>query len=356
MEQYKNNIYKVITSSGTGSGFAVKGYNFVITNYHVVEGTKKLAIEDQNKNRFLAYVVMVNPEADLAFLKIENLDVSSSNIVVDKDLQVTNTQKVFINGFPFGMPFTITEGIISSVNQPMGNRHYIQTDAAVNPGNSGGPMMNQSGVVVGVTTSKFDNADNVGFAIRFNELIKEIEDFHFTDNLYRVKCNSCDNFIETETKFCPHCGNTINTAVFEEFEPSHFAVFIESAMEEMGANPILCRAGRDVWEFHQGSALLRIFVYQRDYLIITSPLAKLPKQNLLPLYEFLLSHPYLPYSFGISDNTIYISYRVHLSDVFSDDSGKIKEYVQNIPALADDLDNLLVEKYGCEFSIEAKLD
>lgn len=356
MEQHKKNIYKVITSSGTGSGFAVKGHNFVITNYHVVEGSKILAIEDQQKNRYLAYVIMVNPEADLAFLRIEGLDVSQSSITIDKDLQVANTQRVFINGYPFGMPFTITEGIISSANQPMGNRHYIQTDAAVNPGNSGGPMMNQSGVVVGVTTSKFDNADNVGFAIRFDELIKEIEDFNFSDTLYRVKCNSCDNFIENETKFCPHCGNTINTAVFEEFEQSHFANFIESAIEEMGANPVLCRAGRDNWEFHQGSALLRIFVYQRDYLIITSPLAKLPKQNLLPLYEFLLSHSYLPYSFGISDNTIYISYRVHLSDVFSDDSDKIKEYVRNIPTLADDLDNLLVEKYGCEFSIEAKLE
>ncbi|GIZ15246.1 trypsin-like peptidase domain-containing protein [Capnocytophaga catalasegens] len=356
MEQYKENIYKVITSTGTGSGFCVKDYDFVITNYHVVEGTKILAIEDQNQNRYLAHVVMVNPEADLAFLSVEGLNTSTSNITLDKELQVSNTQKVFINGYPFGMPFTITEGIISSANQPMGNRHYIQTDAAVNPGNSGGPMINQSGVLVGVTTSKFDNADNVGFAIRFNELIKEIEDFNFTDNVYRVKCNSCDNFIETEVKFCPHCGSNINSSVFEEFEKSHFANFIESAMEEMGANPILCRAGRDNWEFHQGSALLRIFVYQRDYLIVTSPLAKLPKQNLLPLYEYLLSHPHLPYSFGISDNTIYLSYRVHLSDVFSDDSDKIKQYVRNMPALADDLDNLLVEKYGCEFSIEAKLD
>ncbi|GIM50886.1 trypsin-like peptidase domain-containing protein [Capnocytophaga stomatis] len=356
MEQHKKYIYKVITSEGTGSGFAVKGYEFVITNYHVVEGSKQLAIEDQDRNRYLGNVIMVNPQLDLAFVSVEGLSLSDSSITIDDNLEITNTQKIFINGFPFGMPFTITEGIISSVNQPMNNRHYIQTDAAVNPGNSGGPMLNQAGVLVGVTTSKFNNADNVGFGIRFNEIIKEIDEFNFSDRIYRVKCNSCDHFIETPTKFCPHCGNKIDISVFEEFEKSPFETFIESAIEEMGANPVLCRAGRDTWEFHQGSALIRMFVYQRNYLIVTSPLVKLPKQNLKTLYQYLLSHPYTPYHFGVSDSIIYISYRVHMSDVFSDDAEKIKGYVRDIPQLADDLDNMLVEKYGCDFSIDAKLN
>lgn len=356
MEQFKKYIYKVITSEGTGSGFAVKGCDFVITNYHVVEGSKQLAIEDQDRNRYLSYVIMVNPQLDLAFLRVEGLSVEESSITIDANLQITNTQRIFINGFPFGMPFTITEGIISSTNQPMNNRHYIQTDAAVNPGNSGGPMLNQAGVLVGVTTSKFNNADNVGFGIRFNEIIKEIEDFNFTDTLYRVKCNSCDTFIDSPTKFCPQCGNKIDISVFEEFESSPFETFVESAISEMGANPILCRAGRDSWEFHQGSALIRMFVYQNNYLIVTSPLVKLPKQNLLGLYEYLLSHPYTPYHFGVSDSIIYISYRVHMSDVFSQDADKIREHVRDIPKLADELDNMLVEEYGCEYSIDSKID
>ncbi|ATA74453.1 trypsin-like peptidase domain-containing protein [Capnocytophaga canis] len=355
MEQHKKYIFKIITSGGTGSGFAVKGYDFLITNYHVVEGAKTLAVEDQERNRYFARVVMANPELDLAFLHVEGISLADTSITINPDLQIHNTQKVFINGFPFGMPFTITEGIISSTNQPMNNRHYVQTDAAVNPGNSGGPMLNQDGMLVGVTTSKFTEADNVGFAIHFNEVIKELRDFTFSDNVFRVKCNSCDHFIETETKFCPQCGNKVNASVFEEFELSNFATFIESAIADMGANPILCRAGRDVWEFHQGSALIRMFIFRSNYLIVTSPLVKLPKQNLAPLYEYMLSHPYSPYHFGISENIIYLSYRVHLSDLFSEDSEKIKNHVRDIPKLADYLDNILVEQYHCEYSIDSKL-
>lgn len=356
MENYKNSIFKVITASGTGSGFAINGYPFLVTNYHVVEGSKKVAVEDTHKNRYYADVVMVNPEVDLAFLLPENLLVSHSEIRIDPKVELLNTQKVYINGYPFGMPYTITEGIISSVSQPMGNQKYLQTDAAVNLGNSGGPMLNQAGVLVGVTTSKFNNADNIGFGIKHTDLLKELEDFTFnSEKIYRVKCNSCDTYLEKQSKFCPNCGNSIPESVYEEFEKSHFATFIETALEEEGLNPVLCRAGRDFWEFHQGSALLRIFIYNKDYLIITSPLNKLPKTNLNDLFEFLVSKSiYEPCVFGVSDNTIYLSYRVHLSDIFSDDTENIKNYIKKIPQLADDLDNYFADAFGCEMSIDSK--
>ena len=350
----KKSIYKIITADGSGTGFKVTNHDFIITNYHVVKGSKELAIEDHNKNRYLAQVAMVNPEVDLAFLVSEELNSEKGTIILDKNIQVANMQKVYINGFPFGMPFTVTEGIISSPNQPMQGRNYIQTDAAVNPGNSGGPMINEEGVLVGITTSKFTEADNVGFGIKHTDLIKQINDYKFTDVKYRVKCNSCDAFIEEETEFCPSCGNTINVSVFEEFEKSHFANFVEEALNELGINPVLCRAGNDFWEFHQGSALIRIFVVSNNYLFATSPLNKLPKKDIESLLEYVNSNKVSPYQLGVYENKIFVSYRTHLSDIYSEKKDEIKKNIINLALKADDLDDFFKDNYGCEMSMESK--
>ena len=354
MKETKDYIYKIITPSGSGTGFKVAGHDFLITNYHVVAGSKTVAVEDHHKNRYLAEVGMVNPKVDLAFLEVEDLKDVQSNIKLDKDIQVENLQTVYINGFPFGMPFTITEGIVSSANQPMHGRNYIQTDAAVNPGNSGGPMLNEDGVLLGVTTSKFTEADNVGFGIKHTDVIKEIEDYHFQDVKYRVKCHSCDNFIEEEVEFCPYCGADIDASVFEEFEKSHFANFTENALMELGQNPVLCRAGRDYWEFYQGSALVRIFIVNSNYLFATSPLNKLPKNGLDALLTYLTSGSVSPYQLGIYENKIYISYRTHLSDIYSEMKESIKENLKNMVLKADELDDFFHQEFGCEMSMESK--
>ena len=354
MENTKKSIYKVITAEGTGTGFKTSKFPYLITNYHVIEGYKTVAVENHHKDRFLANVIMVNTDLDLAFLRVKELEHTVSNITLNKELSVENRQKVYINGFPFGMPFTVTEGIVSSPNQPMRGRNYLQTDAAVNPGNSGGPMLNENNILVGVTTSKFTKADNVGFGIKHTDIIKEIEEFNFNDYLYRVKCNSCDNFIETKTEFCNNCGKSIDKSVFEEFEKSYFTEFIENALDELGINPILCRAGRDFWEFHQGSALIRIFIVDNNYLFATSPLNKIPKGNLEELLTYLTSDKENPYVLGIYKNKIFVSYRTHLSDIYSDKKDMIKENIKNLALKADDLDDFFKDNYGCEMSMESK--
>jgi len=357
MKNTKNAIYKIITADGSGTGFKVIGHNFLITNYHVVSGSKTVAVEDHNHNRYLGQVVMVNPEVDLAFLNVEDLKETKSNIKIDPNINIENTQTIYIKGFPFGMPYTVTEGIVSSVSQPMSGRNYVQTDAAVNPGNSGGPMLNKDGILVGVTTSKFTEADNVGFGIQHTDVIKQIEDFNFTDIKYRVKCNSCDNFIVEEAEFCPNCGNSINPSVFEEFEKSHFANFTEEALTELGVNPVLCRAGRDFWEFYQGSARIRIFTVQsNNYLLATSPLVNLPKENLEELLSYINSNKVPPYLLSVYENKVFISYRTHLSDIYSDRKDEVKQAIVNLAKKADELDDFFQEHYGCEMSQESKTE
>lgn len=354
MDKIKNSIFKIITAGGSGTGFKVKEHDFLITNYHVIEGSKMVAVEDQNKDRYLAHVIMANPDVDLAFLSVESLSKQASGISIDPTIVVKNHQKINIAGYPLGLPFAFTSGIVSSPNQPMDGRSFVQTDAAVNPGNSGGPMLTDEGILVAVTTAKFEGVDNMGFGIKHSDLIKEIDDFNFDDGKFRVKCNSCDSFIDTETEFCPNCGNNIDSTVFEEFDKTHFATFVEDSLKKLNVNPVLCRAGRDYWEFHQGSALIRIFVVNNNYLYATSPLNALPKKGLKELLRYLSSTNVAPYNLGVFENNIYISYRSHLSDIYSEMKDEIQQNLMNLVLKADELDDFFKENYGCEMSLESK--
>ena len=168
-------VYKVTHAGGSGSCFYLKSYNLFVTNYHVVNGFHTVAIHDNDRNPYLAKVVLVNPSLDIALLAVD-ADFSALpelNLAADDSLAIGG--KVSVAGYPYGMPFTVTEGSVSSPKQLMEGKYYIQTDAAVNPGNSGGPIFNENSEVVGVTVSKFTNADNMGFGVRVEALRKLLE-------------------------------------------------------------------------------------------------------------------------------------------------------------------------------------
>ena len=175
-EELKHAVHKINTASGSGTGFYLKKQNIFVTNYHVVEGNKKVSIENQAKDRYLGHVVYVNPDADVAFLHSASY-VPPTEIPFQQVQEVHSRDKVYVLGFPFGMPYTITEGIVSNENQLMDGKNYIQTDAAVNPGNSGGPVVNEAGMLVGITTAKFTEADNVGFAIPGKVVKEELDTY-----------------------------------------------------------------------------------------------------------------------------------------------------------------------------------
>ena len=126
MEQ--NNIYKLVFkvthAGGSGSCFYLKDYDLFVTNYHVVKG-----FHDNDRNPYLAKVVLVNPSLDIALLSVDG-DFSalpSLNLAGDNSLSIGG--KVCVAGYPYGMPFTVTEGSVSSPKQLVDGKYYIQTDA-----------------------------------------------------------------------------------------------------------------------------------------------------------------------------------------------------------------------------------
>jgi hypothetical protein len=350
-------VFKVNHAGGSGTCFYLKKHNLFITNFHVVEGFHEVSIEDAAKDRFLTKVVLINPVADLAFLAAEGDFSHLPELELNLERELAIGEHINVAGYPFGMPYTITDGTVSSPKQLMGGKTYIQTDAAVNPGNSGGPMFDQSNRVIAITVSKFNDADNMGFGIPVKVLGEMLEHVAAIDrSKFAVECNSCHALITSKTQYCSSCGNKIDDKLFNKRSLTDLAVFCEEAIADMGINPVLARVGNESWRFHRGSSEIRMFVYDGSYLFATSPINIMPKQNLEPLLRFLLSADTKPFILGVYNNEVYVSYRVHLSDVFSDEREKVKKNITDLAQKADDLDNYLNETFGCEFSQYAKED
>ena len=168
---------------GNGTGFMVSREGMLLTNHHVVEGADELTVKfidaDTRKEHTVpTRVIAKDARRDIALLQCEVGELRVKPLVMaDSDLAKTGDSIVAIGNPGFGtkvLTHTATEGIISSENRMLAGQKFIQTSAAVNPGNSGGPLLNRSGKVVGMVTLKA-HLENVGFAVPANDLVAFIE-------------------------------------------------------------------------------------------------------------------------------------------------------------------------------------
>lgn len=174
----------------SGSGFVVSNEGHIVTNYHVIEGSSNIKVLLPGGEEVDAKVVGSDPGADIAVLKVEGQDLTPVKFGDSDALQVGETAVAI--GNPLGAQYagTVTQGIISAVDRKMSlnlvTMGLIQTDAAINLGNSGGPLVNSKGEVIGITTRKAViagvtedyltvSAEGLGFAIPINEAKPIIE-------------------------------------------------------------------------------------------------------------------------------------------------------------------------------------
>jgi len=158
------------SGSGTGgSGFIISPEGFIVTNCHVAENNEKIEIELQDGRTFYADLVGLDPYTDLAVLKIYTGNLPFVSFQKNYDLRVG--QLSIAIGNPYGFQCTVTTGVVSALGRTLQSRsgrmidNVIQTDAALNPGNSGGPLVDSSGMVIGVNTAIIKEAQGICFAI-----------------------------------------------------------------------------------------------------------------------------------------------------------------------------------------------
>ena len=159
-----------------GSGFIISADGYIVTNNHVVENADKVTVTFDNGDEMSGKVVGTDPRTDLAVVKIEGNDLSFVTFA-NEDVRVGDW--VVAVGNPFGLGGTVTAGIVSARGRDIAGSSYgdfLQIDAAVNTGNSGGPAFNLNGEVVGVNTAIFSpNGGNVGIAFAIpSNVVKQV--------------------------------------------------------------------------------------------------------------------------------------------------------------------------------------
>ncbi|MEE2725391.1 MAG: trypsin-like peptidase domain-containing protein [Verrucomicrobiota bacterium] len=169
---FSTNIYKM--PAGTGSGFIWDSDGHIVTNYHVIKGADEAQITLWDQSTWDAKLVGVEPDKDLAVLKIKAPDDSLKPIKIGESKNLLVGQKAFAIGNPFGFDQTLTTGVISALGREIESvtrrpiTGVIQTNAAINPGNSGGPLLDSAYRLIGINTAIYSPTGSyagIGFAV-----------------------------------------------------------------------------------------------------------------------------------------------------------------------------------------------
>jgi len=358
IDHYKEIVIQIATPYSTGTGFYLKKHNIIITNEHVVRDNKTVVIANASLQKQIVDVVYVDPKRDLAFLAVpKNIEMPAVAINENPNLKQGNS--VIAVGHPFGLKYTATQGIISNLLDQHQDINYIQHDAALNPGNSGGPLIDSDGKIIGVNTFIIKDGNSIGFSLPVQFLQETISAFEEGNGASGVRCTSCDNLVfegQEKQSFCPHCGSEIvMISNIEAYEPAGINKTIEEMLEELGFDIHISRRGPYNWEIMQGSAKINISYYAKTGLIIgDAHLCSLPKDDIERLYTYLLQRNYDLESLTLSvkGKDIVISLLIY-DQYLNVETGK--ELMMHLFEQADHFDDILINKFGAEKQYSHKI-
>ncbi len=221
------NVFGQSTSvASAGSGFIVRDDGYVVTNYHVIQGAQTLHVTLYNGMEHPAQVVGYDSGMDVALLKIEAPELEAVT-VGDSDLLRVGDQVAAI-GNPLGeLTLTMTVGYISALDREINTDgvpiNMLQTDAAINSGNSGGPLFDMKGNVIGITTAKYSGStssgaaiEGIGFAVPINDVMLIVDDLlddgHLSGRAY-LGITAMDMDVQTADMYSLPVGAYVNSVV-----------------------------------------------------------------------------------------------------------------------------------------------
>jgi serine protease Do len=154
----------------SGSGFVIEGDGQILTNYHVIQNAERIMVKFSDGRSMQARVLGIDPDTDIALIKVDAKNLPVAPMGDSETLRVG--EWVCAIGNPLAYEHTVTVGVVSYLGRKLFDTsldNYIQTDAAINFGNSGGPLINGRGEVVGINSAISQRASNIGFAVPINE-------------------------------------------------------------------------------------------------------------------------------------------------------------------------------------------
>ncbi len=225
---------------GSGSGIIYSDDGYIITNYHVVEGATSVSVTLSDGREYEASIVGTDEASDLAVIKVEETGLPEATFGKSSDLELG--ELVVAIGNPLGYDNTVTDGIVSGLNRQLSDytdaMTLIQTNAAINSGNSGGALVNSKGEVVGINSAKlvYDNAEGMGFALSIDEVKPIVEQLISQGNVSR-----------------PYMGVVINNEYQVDAETAEkyeipMGILIESVVDGGPAQKAGLRAGDIIYK------------------------------------------------------------------------------------------------------------
>lgn len=353
IDSYRDLVIQIATPYSTGTGFLLEKQGVIVTNEHVIRDNNKVVVKGTAIDKTLARVIFADPKYDLAFLDIGDIVIDGIDVAFVNPEQLSEGDKVIAVGHPFGLKYTATEGIVSNKRHEEDGIHYIQHDAALNPGNSGGPLLNLSGQIIGVNTFIIKDGNNIGFSLPVKYLKDTLDIFLSKGKEEAVRCISCLNIIfndEIENGYCIHCGSkVIRISEIEAYEPVGVNKTIELMLESSGYDIDLSRRGPNQWQIKKGSAVINVSYHTKSGLIIGDAfLGLLPSTNIKPLYSYLLkeNNKLEGLTLSVKGQDIILSLLIY--DQYLNVSSAEKLFNHLFEA-ADHYDNILVETYGAKW-------
>lgn len=157
-----NSVFVITCGESLGSGFAVSE-NYILTNAHVVDDGSRVYLESYTGQEYTADIVAMDETLDIAVLYLPDANLPFLSFADLSEMHIGDD--VYAIGAPEGLSYTFTKGTLSAKDRVVEGQSYIQTDASINHGNSGGPLLNDSGDVIGMNTLKLDETEGIAFAI-----------------------------------------------------------------------------------------------------------------------------------------------------------------------------------------------
>jgi serine protease Do len=355
IEQFRNIVIQIATPYSTGTGFLLRSHGVVVTNYHVIQDNKEVVIEGSMLKRRLAQVVFTDPKHDLAFIAVPDCQ-EVPDAILSRNGEVSVGDLVVAIGHPFGLKFTATQGIVSGREYLQPDLPYIQHDAALNPGNSGGPLINAEGEVIGVNTFIISESESMGYSLPVQCLAESLEQWEDGNKQVGTRCGECGTVVfegTDEDGYCPNCGAAIELPnEIASYEPAGIARTIEEILGKCGHDVRLARRGPNVWEVSHGSAAINISYYEPNGLVAGDAiLCDLPATDIKPVYEYLLRQNFEleTLSFSVRGKEVVLSLVIY--DRYLNLETGLKQF-KNLFQKADYYDNLLVEQFGASWKKE----
>lgn len=206
VSKVRKSVVRLVVSGSQGSGVVVAD-DRIVTNAHVVHGSWHVKVVDDGGGERNGRVILRDPQRDLAVVATRCTDLPQLETADRGHLR--DGDDVFALGFPLGLDLTVTKGIVSARSRRYNGQEFIQTDAAISPGNSGGALINGHGLLVGINTFLLTGGHSLNFAIPADEASRVAFSTIAGGGEDMISCPSCAAATPITDRYCSNCGSAI---------------------------------------------------------------------------------------------------------------------------------------------------